>query len=191
MRADAKKNYERILAVAREVIAEQGVDASLRDIARRSGVGLATLYRHFTTREALLEALLQKALCDLIARSETLSDDHAPGAALTTWFIEATTFVHVFNGVVDLMAKALADPGSALHEDCKNLRAAGAKLLQNAQQAGVVREDVDGGDLFALIGAAGWIGDQPAFDDRANRLANFIANALMCRPQEVVSAKLP
>ncbi|MBS9721421.1 helix-turn-helix transcriptional regulator [Tianweitania sp. BSSL-BM11] len=188
MRADAKKNYEGLLAVAREVIAEQGVDASLRDIARRADVGLATLYRHFPTREALLEALLQKALSDLIARSEILYRSDLPAVALTTWFIEATTFVHVFKGIVDLMAEALADPGSALHEDCKNLRAAGTKLLRSAQQAGVARKDVDGDDLFALIGAAGWIGDQPAFEDRADRLASFIANALMCPPQEGDSA---
>ena len=184
MRADAKKNYESLLAIAREVITEQGVDASLRDIARRAGVGLATLYRHFPTREALLEALLRKALCDLIARSETLSRDHPSDIALTTWFIEATTFVHVFNGIVDLMAKALADPGSALHDDCKNLRTAGADLLRSAQQDGVARNDVDGEDLFALIGAAGWIGDQPAFADRADRLASFLASAVMRRRQE-------
>ncbi|MEQ5870760.1 TetR/AcrR family transcriptional regulator [Sagittula sp. NFXS13] len=182
MRADAKKNYESLLAIAREVITEQGVDASLRDIARRAGVGLATLYRHFPTREDLLEALLHKALCDLIARSETLSRDHPSNIALTIWFTEATTFVHAFNGIVDLMAKALADPSSALHEDCKNLRKAGAVLLRRAQQDGVARTDIDGEDLFALIAAAGWIGDQLVFEDRADRLVNFIAVAVIGQP---------
>ncbi|WP_459789604.1 TetR/AcrR family transcriptional regulator [Alteriqipengyuania sp. 357] len=188
MRADAKKNYEHLLAVAREVIAEQGVDASLRDIARRADVGLATLYRHFPTRDTLLETLLQTALGDLIAQSEIVSQKHAPGAALTTWFVEATKFVHVFNGIVDLMAKALADPDSALHQSCKDLRAAGAKLLDDAQQAGIARQDIDGEDLFALIGAAGWIGDQLAFTDRADRLSNLVASALLCQSAETGSA---
>lgn len=188
MRADAKKNYEHLLAVAREVIAEQGVDASLRDISRRANVGLATLYRHFPTREALLETLLQEALRNLITQSKTIAGDHAPGEALTIWFVEATKFVHVFNGIVDLMAKALADPDSALHEACKDLRTAGAKLLHDAQQAGVARQDIDGEDLFALVGAAGWVGDQPAFADRADRLSNFISNALLCRSQDSASA---
>ena len=58
MRADARKNYSHVLSVARDVIAEHGVNASMRDIARRAGVGLATLLRHFPTREALYEALL-------------------------------------------------------------------------------------------------------------------------------------
>ncbi|WAP71224.1 helix-turn-helix domain containing protein [Jiella pelagia] len=189
MRADAKKNYEHLLAVAREVIAEQGVDASLRDIARRADVGLATLYRHFPTRDALLETLLQTALENLMAQSEIVSQKHAPGVALTTWFVEATKFVHVFNGIVDLMAKALADPGSALHQACKDLRAAGAKLLADAQKAGIARQDIDGEDLFALIGAAGWIGDQPAFADRAERLSNVISSALLCRTNEADSAE--
>lgn len=70
------------------------------------------------------------------------------------------------------------------------LFAAGTQLLRSAQQDGVARKDVDGDDLFALIGAAGWIGDQPAFEDRADRLVSFIATALMWRPQESDSASL-
>lgn len=184
MRADAKKNYEHLLAVAREVVAEHGVDASLRDIARRAGVGLATLLRHFPTRDALLEALLQKALNDLISLSDIVSREHAPDAALSAWFVEATRFVHLYSGVVDLMAKAFVDTESALHQACKDLRTAGARLLKDAQEAGVARSDIDGEDLFALIGAAGWIGDQPAFADQSDRLARFISDALLRLPLE-------
>ena len=70
MRADAQKNYNRLLAVARTAIAQQRADASLRDIARRAGVGFGTLYRHFPTREALLESLLRVSFEDLTARAD-------------------------------------------------------------------------------------------------------------------------
>ena len=69
MRADAKKNYDRLLLVGREVVTEQGAEASLRDVARRADVGLGTLYRHFPTREALLEALLRTNVDELAAQA--------------------------------------------------------------------------------------------------------------------------
>ena len=72
MRSDAKKNYEHLLAIARTVVTEQGSDASLRDVARRAGVGLGTLYRHFPTRDALLEALLRTGFDGLTARAGKL-----------------------------------------------------------------------------------------------------------------------
>ena len=72
MRSDARKNYDRLLAVGREVVTEQGAEASLRDVARRAGVGLGTLYRHFPTREALLEALLRTNVDDSAAIADDL-----------------------------------------------------------------------------------------------------------------------
>jgi len=82
MRADAKKNYEHILAVASVVVTEHGVDASLRDIARRAGVGLGTLYRHFPTREALLEALLRASFDEFTTKARELETVSSPDDAL-------------------------------------------------------------------------------------------------------------
>ena len=73
MRADAKRNYDLLLDVAREVVAGQGAEASLRDIARKAGVGLGTLYRHFPTREALLEALLRASFGEMASASRVAS----------------------------------------------------------------------------------------------------------------------
>ena len=78
MRADAKKNYDHLLEVARAVVVEHGSEASLRDIARRAGVGLGTLYRHFPTREALLEALLRTSFDELKARADELEASSSP-----------------------------------------------------------------------------------------------------------------
>lgn len=179
MRADAQKNYSHLLNVAREVITEQGADASLRDIARRADVGLATLYRHFPTRETLLEALLRASLDDLTRKADDLGNSMAPDTALALWLPDAVAFVRSYNGVVAAMAAALDDANSALHASCTSLRAAGARLLEQAQGEGTARADIDGIDLFGIIGALGWLGDQPAFTSRADRLVDIFAGAIL------------
>lgn len=179
MRVDARKNYDHLLAVARAVITEHGADASLRDIARRADVGLATLYRHFPTREALLEALLRVALEELTLRAGELERTSSPDEALVSWCREGVAFVQSYSGVVDLMAAAIAEPDSALHASCTTLRSAGARLLLLAQAAGMARADIDGVDLFALIGALGWLGDQPSFASRADHLFDVVASAIL------------
>lgn len=182
MRADARKNYAHLLAVARAVITEHGADASLRDIARKADVGLATLYRHFPTREALLEALLHATLAELTQKAGELETSSAPDEALVSWFREGIAFVKSYSGVVDLMAAAIADPDSALHASCVNLRSAGTRLLLRAQAKGTARTDIDGTDLFALIGALGWVGDQPSFASRADHLFDIVASAILTNP---------
>ena len=181
MRADARKNYDHLLTVAGAVITEHGADASLRDIARKADVGLATLYRHFPTREALLEALLHATLAELTQKADDLESSDAPDEALVIWFREGVAFVQSYSGVVDLMAAAIADPDSALHASCVNLRSAGTRLLLRAQANGVARSDIDGIDLFALIGALGWVGYQPSFAPRADHLLDIIVGAILTR----------
>lgn len=179
MRADAQKNYNHILTVARDAITEHGADTSLRDIARRAKVGLGTLYRHFPTREALLEALLRTTLNELTHKADELNTSNAPDEALVSWFREGVTFTRSYSGAVNLMADALADPDSALHASCAKLRSAGARLLLRAQERGTARTDVDGNDLFALIGATAWLGDQPSFAPRADHLCDIITSAIL------------
>lgn len=178
MRADARRNYDHLLSVAGKVISEQGADASLREIARRADVGLGTMHRHFPTREALLEALLRSRLGELTRAATVLEASDNPGEGLIAWFRDGVTFVRSYRGVVDLMAKAIADPASALHASCTALQSAGAALLCRAQACGAVRTDIGGTDLFALIGALGWINDQPSFASRRDQLADLIAGAL-------------
>ncbi len=181
MRADARKNYSHLLAVARDVITKHGAEASLRDIARRADVGLATLYRHFPTREALLEALLRASLDQLTQKAAEFETSSSPDEALVSWLREAVAFVQSYNGVVALMAAALGDSDSALHASCINLRSAGARLLHRAQAEGMACADLDGVDLFALIGALGWLGDQPSFAPRADHLFDVIASAILTK----------
>ncbi len=179
MRADAKKNYDHLLAVARAVILEQGAVASLRDVARRAAVGLGTLYRHFPTREALLEALLRTSFDELTAKAGELDASSSPGDALVSWLREAVAVGHIYSGVAAPMMAAITDQESALHASCVTMRAAGTRLLARAQAEGMARTDVDGTDLFALIGALAWLGDQPSFAPRADHLLGVIASAIL------------
>jgi AcrR family transcriptional regulator len=181
MRADAKKNYDQLLMVAREVVAEQGAGASLRDIARKAEVGLGTLYRHFPTREALLAALLRESFDAMTAKAATLFDAAAPDVALLSWFREMVLLAQQSSGVTSIMMAAIEEPGSALHASCVSMKSAGAQLLQRAQAAGLARSDIDGADLFALVGALAWMGDQPSLAERSGRLLEVIAGALLVR----------
>jgi len=178
MRADARKNYDHLLAVARDVVTEQGAHASLRDVARRADVGLGTLYRHFSTREALLEALLGASFDELAARAAVLETSDSPGDALVSWLRDCVACAHEYRGVVALMMAAIDDTESALHASCAGMRAAGTRLLTRAQAAGVARTDLDGTDLFALVGALAWLNDQPSSAPRADHLFDVIASAI-------------
>ncbi|OPF78704.1 TetR family transcriptional regulator [Streptomyces antioxidans] len=181
MRADARKNRDHLLAIAGTVIAEQGVDASLRDIARRAGMGLATLLRHFPTREALLEALLHTSFDELAARAGALEASGSPEDALVSWLRDCVAWTTEYRGVTVLMAAAIEDTESALHASCVTLRAAGTRLLVRAQEAGTARTDIDGTDLFALIAALAWLGDQPSLAARADHLFDVVASAILAR----------
>jgi len=179
MRADARKNYSHLLEVARGVVAEDGADASMREIARRAGVGLATLLRHFPTREALFEALLRANLEALTQKAAELETSHPPDEALMSWFREVVAFVQSYSGVVALMASAHEDPDSALYATCVAVHSAGARLLLHAQSEGTARSDMDGGDLFALISALGWLAGQPGFAPRGDHLFDVITSAIL------------
>jgi AcrR family transcriptional regulator len=189
MRADAKKNYDHILAVARDLLTGDRAEASLRDIARYAGVGDGTLYRHFPTRETLLEALLRERFAASAERANELAALDNVGDALLTWLREAVVMTHDYRGVIAPMVAAIADEKSALHSTCVALRTAGAKLLARAQAEGVARANMDGDDLFALISALAWLAEQPPLVPRAEHLFDIIFETVLSRrpvssPQE-------
>ncbi len=182
-RADAQKNYDDLLATAGIVVREQGANASLRDIARRAGVGLGTLYRHFPTRESLLEALLRTGFDQLAAKARELQTSNAPGDALVAWLRDVVSNATTFRGVAAAMVGTLTDETSALYASCHEMRAAGARLLRNAQAAHRARLDIDGTDLFTLAAALAWIGDQPHTRGRAEHLFDVIIEAILTSPK--------
>ncbi len=179
MRADARKNYNRILEVARDVFLERGTDASMRDIARRAEVGFATLLRHFPNRETLVEALLCNDMNALTQEAVMLESAEKPDEALSLWFHKWISFARSHRGVVALMASAHTNPQSAMYASCASVHAASARLLLRAQANGTARADMTGNDFFGLMSALGWLVDLPPFAPRAEYMADIVASAIL------------
>ncbi|MGW6361749.1 TetR/AcrR family transcriptional regulator [Streptomyces sp. NPDC055092] len=174
MRADARRNYERLLAEARTAFAEHGTGASLEDVARRAGVGIGTLYRHFPNRHALMSAVFEDAVNDLLARSRALLADPQPCSALVEWLRDIITHAGEYRGLSRALMSASRDAGSALSRCSTPMREAGQALLSRAQRAGAVRADVSIGDLLQLTNAIALAAeetpDDPELADRLLRL---------------------
>lgn len=166
MRADARRNYERLLTEARLAFAEHGTDASLEEIARRCGVGIGTLYRHFPTRDALVEAVVGEQFDALTARAGELHAAADPLAALREWLRAFIGALGRYRGLTAAVLSTLQDETSELHASCEAMRRAGATLLAQAQGAGQARPDVDAVELFALAAGVAWADEQFRAADR-------------------------
>ena len=149
-RADAQRNYDKLLAAAAEVFTEHGSEASLEEIARRAGVGIGTLYRNFPTRQALLEAVYIGEVEEMAAAASRL-DDLEPWEALRAWLHQYVRFAGTKRALADAML-ATMDKDSEVFTSCKAaIMDAGGLLLRRAQEAGVVREDTDVSDMVRMV----------------------------------------
>ncbi|KAA9159468.1 TetR/AcrR family transcriptional regulator [Amycolatopsis acidicola] len=162
MRADARRNYERLLEEARRAFAERGIDASLEEIARRAGVGIGTLYRHFPTREALLEALLRERFDAQAKAADDLLGHPSPIDALKAWAIEMGEASTVYRGLTDALADALADETSQLSRSCHGMRESAGHLVERARAAGELRADVTAPEVLLLVHSAAWASEHAA-----------------------------
>jgi AcrR family transcriptional regulator len=182
MRSNARRNYERLLHEARAAFAEQGVNASLEDIARAAGVGIGTLYRHFPTRQALLEALLQDSFSDLESQARDLLAAESPRQALAAWLRILAAHAATYRGLAEALMSTLRDETSALYASCHALHAAGAELLARAKDAGEARADLKSWELFALANAMAWASEQmPGTAGHTDRFLDLLADGL--RPE--------
>jgi AcrR family transcriptional regulator len=165
--------------VAGEVFAERGTQASLDDIASRAGVGNATLYRHFPTRDALLVATLRYRLGELDRTADTLADREDAGAALEEWFFHVATHLRTWRGLPDCIAEALSDHGSPLNTACQPLEVATERLLSRARSAGHTRETLDPHDVFTLVASLAWAADKRTdTDDDLRRMIRIVLGGI-------------
>ncbi|MFF1837563.1 TetR/AcrR family transcriptional regulator [Streptomyces sp. NPDC058231] len=179
MRADARRNYDRLLGEARAAFAEHGTDASLEDIARRAGVGIGTLYRHFPNRHALMNAVFQEAVASLLTRSQELAEADRPCEGLVEWLGAIITHAGEYRGLAQALMSTSRDENSALSDCNVPLREAGARLLTRAQDGGTVRADVSIGDLMQLTNAIALAAEQaPEDPELAGRLLTLTLQGL-------------
>ncbi len=181
MRADARRNHERVLAEAKTAFLEQGTDAPLEDIARRAGVGIGTLYRHFPDRTALMEAVFQEEVNTVVALAAELADSDAPADAFAVWLRAVVSHSTTYRG----LGKALMATADPRMSSCKiPLREAGRTLLERAQRAGEIRRDADAPDLLRLAYAIGVAAETaPEDPGLADRLLGLAMDGLRVRPE--------
>ncbi|MFE9848564.1 TetR/AcrR family transcriptional regulator [Streptomyces sp. NPDC005576] len=152
MRADARRNHERILAAAGAAIAQHGVEASLEEIARHAEVGSATLHRHFPSRQALLEAVFKDRVETLCAKARDLATEPDRETALVTWLRAVGAHAVTNKGLGAALMPGAGDP--TLGDTCHTLIVnAGSELLARAHQAHAVRPEVTIAQLLKLVGA--------------------------------------
>ena len=152
MRSDAVKNRERLIEAAREVLGPGGPDASLEAVARRAGVGIGTLYRHFPEREALFRAVFSRDLEHLADRAEHLDAQGDPVEALRDWLHASVAMVETKRGMLGALSIL---PTEELKQTCSGqqarIDAALARLLSDGAEAGHVRADVSAEDVIQTM----------------------------------------
>jgi AcrR family transcriptional regulator len=177
LRADAQRNYDKIVQIACEAFSEHGVQTSLDDIAKKAGVGAGTLYRHFPNRDCLLAAALVESRQGLDQKAEELLARDDAGEALNDWLIELARHLSSYDGLPDSVAEAVNDRSSPLTAPCGMMKDSTAMLLARAQKAGAVRDDVKSDDLFVFASSLAWAANKSGYsrDDLRRVLNLFIA----------------
>jgi AcrR family transcriptional regulator len=150
-RADARRNYDKVLAAAREAFAEGGESTALEEIARRAGVGIATLYRNFPNRQALLETLYLEEVEGICRMAEEQRESADPWEALTSWFERFIGYIATKQALAAELTNYLDRDAQLFKSSRAALWAAGEPLLTRAQEAGVVRPDAEIGDVMHMV----------------------------------------
>ena len=158
LRADARRNRDLILAAARAAFRERGADASLEEIARSAGVGIGTLYRHFPTRNDLLDEMFRDSVDAMCTLSEELTESEPPEAAFIDWLHATLEHAMTYQALAaSLMISDLgAGPCSkadAEQSACGRLRVTAEEQVARAKDAGVIRADVTADDIVRLVNA--------------------------------------
>lgn len=151
MRADARQNREKVLEAAEAVFAAGGTSASTEEVARRAGVGVGTVFRHFPTKEALLQAILEERLTRLAEEAERLAEEADPGAGLYGLFARMVEQSAAKKTYAQALADAGHDPAAAISKVGERVRDALGRLLAQAQQAHAVRDDLGVTEFVALV----------------------------------------
>jgi len=174
VRADARRNRHRLLEAAEDVFSRDGTAAPTEEVARQAGVGIGTLFRHFPTKEALLEALLTQRVTRIAGAAERASAEEHAGQALRTLLVEVVGESAQKRAYADALGGVGNTASQELVTAQKRARAALDALLRRAQRQGSIRDDIETGDLIALIvgalEAAEHVGWDPGVRDRTLRV---------------------
>ena len=177
-RADATRNREQLLAAATRVFMSAGTEPSMRAIAREAGVGIATLYRHFPTRESLVDAVYRDQVARLTAGARELLGQLPPAAALRRWMDLFGDWIATKNGMPDTLL-ALIQSGEIAHAQTRaELLAAITTILDAGRAAGDLRSDITAEDIAASLIGIFTVAPRPEHEATARRLLNLLMDGL-------------
>ena len=173
-RTDALRNRERILEVAKAAFTRHGAEASLDDIAKQAGVGAGTLYRHFPTRDALIEAVYRSEVEKLAAAARGFAATLPPMEALRTWMLLFVDYIAAKHIIAPALNSVVGGP-SRLYESSRSLvQEAIDELVKRAKKSGDVRRDLDASDLLRAVIGVSHVGFGPDWQSSARRLVDIL-----------------
>jgi AcrR family transcriptional regulator len=173
-RSDAQRNRERILETAKAAFTRRGADASLDDVAKQAGVGAGTLYRHFPTRDALIEAVYRSEVEKLAAAGRSFTAAMPPLEALRSWMLLLVDYIAAKHIIAPALNSVIGGP-SRLYEDSRSLiHGAMDALVERAKKSGEVRRDVDASDLLLAVIGVSFVGSGHDWQQSARRLVDIL-----------------
>jgi AcrR family transcriptional regulator len=180
LRADARQNRARLIAAATEAFAEKGADAPLEDVARRAGVGIGTLYRHFPTRLDLQAAVFRSQVSAVCGQGDALLVAASPKDAFAAWIRALAAYLVTKRGLSRALIEAVGMESELMTSCWVAMRDTTERLLASGQRAGVIRLDVTATDVMRLVhGVAVSTEKEP---DRADLLLSIALDGLAARP---------
>src|SRR5437660_1336621 len=173
-RSDAQRNRERILEVSKEAFTRSGANASLDDIAKQAGVGAGTLYRHFPTRDALLEAVYRTEVEKLAAAERKFAQTMSPIEALRAWMLLFVDYIAAKQIIAPALNTMVGGPSKVFEATGRQIKGAIHSLVKRAIESGDIRPDLDPFDLLrALIGVSN-VASAPDWPQSARRLVGIL-----------------
>jgi len=178
LRADAQRNRERLLAAAVVAFSREGPEATLESIAKDAGVGIGTLYRHFPSREALIDAAYRSELARLCDSVPDLLAAMPADKAMRTWMDMFVEYMTAKRGMADALRMVIAAGGNPFAESRSRLLAAFAALMEAGAADGTLRADLDPGDLLASLSGVALVVGEPGQREQAGRLLDLLMDGL-------------
>ncbi|GAA4206099.1 TetR/AcrR family transcriptional regulator [Actinocatenispora rupis] len=178
LRADARRNRDRLLTAAVRAFSADGEGVTLDAVAKEAGVGIGTLYRHFPTREALVEAAYRSELSRLCDAVPDLLRELPPDEALRTWMDRFVAYTTTKRGMADALRAVIAAGGRPFEHSRENLTAAVRTLLDAGTAAGTVRDGIEPADILVALNGISLAAGAPEQRDQARRLLDLFADGL-------------
>ena len=178
LRADAQRNRERLVEVAAAEFAARGAEASLEEIARRAGVGIGTLYRHFPTREHLVEAVYRREVEALSAAADELARRHKPDVALAEWMQRFVDYIAAKRGMAESLRVLLTRKSDLFADTAGVVGRAVERLVAAAVADGSIRGDVESSDVLLALSGIYAAPDTPDWHERSRRMVRLLMDGL-------------